>query len=64
MPKNKYRVLERPDGYWEAHVRLWWFPLVWWNIRFEGYYMWHSRADAELECRAHANPGVTHKVEV
>lgn len=64
MPKNKYRVLERPDGYWLAQVRLWWFPLMWWTLGSCGYMLWSSRVAAEHECRKHATPVVIHKVEV
>lgn len=32
MFKNKYRIVTDAYAGYEAQVKFWWFPLVWWQI--------------------------------
>lgn len=67
MFKNKYRIVR--DGRWyEAQVKLWWFPLLWLQIDGDGRGLGYNCSlcldAAEELCKLHSAGGAVRKVEV
>lgn len=68
MFKNKYRaVTDRYCGF-EAQVKFWWFPFIWWQISTTGTGLgvntYSTLERASDLCRLHAAGGGIYKVEV
>lgn len=68
MFKNKYRVVKDRYCGFEAQIKFWWFPFIWWQIsstgRGIGINTNSTITSASDLCRLHAAGGAIYKVEV
>ena len=68
MFNNKYRVVKDRYCGFEAQIKFWWFPFIWWQIsstgRGIGINTNSTITRASDLCRLHAARGAIYKVEV